>query len=316
MDWKTLSFDWNRARAFLVTAEEGSLSAAARSLGMTQPTLGRQVGALEQELGVTLFERLGRGLSLTASGAGLLDHVRAMGQAASHVSLAASGQSQSIKGTITITASEVISAFLLPTVLARLRALHPEVTVKLVASNNVHDLRRREADIAIRSGRPTDPGLIATRLRDTPARLYATPAYLKSVGRPKTVADLGRAHFIGFGDEDRFLAGLNALGFGLTEKNFPLHATAHMVLWELVKSGLGIGSVIEEVGDVEPLVERVLPKMAPIPVPMWLVAHREVHTSRRVRVVFDLLAQHFAPQRGAVLPPRTKRRSKVLKHDT
>jgi DNA-binding transcriptional LysR family regulator len=303
MDWRSLKFDWNRARAFLVTAEEGSLSAAARSLGMTQPTLGRQVSALEQELGVTLFERVGRGLLLTTTGAGLLDHVRAMGHAANHLSLTASGQSQSIEGTITLTASEVISAFLLPPVLARLRALHPGVTVKLVASNSIHDLRRREADIAIRSGRPSDPGLIATRLRDTPARLYATPAYLKSVGRPKTIADLRRAHFIGFADDDRFLSALNALGFGLSEKNFPLHATAHMVLWELVKSGLGIGSIIEEVGDVEPLVERVLPKMAPIPVPAWLVAHREVHTSRRVRVVFDLLAEHFAPRPA-------KRRSK------
>ena len=295
MDWRSLKFDWNRARAFLVTAEEGSLSAAARSLGMTQPTLGRQVTALEQELGVSLFERVGRGLTLTAAGAGLLEHVRAMGQAASHVSLTASGQSQSIEGTITITASELIAAFLLPAPLARLRALHPGITVKLVASNQVHDLRRREADIAIRSGRPTDPALIATRLRDTPGNLYATPAYLKSIGRPTTIADLRRAHFIGFGDDDRFLSGLNALGFQLTEKNFPLHATAHMVLWELVKSGLGIGSVIEEVGDVEPLVERVLPKMAPIPVQAWLVAHREVHTSRRVRTVFDLLAAYFAP---------------------
>ena len=315
MDWRTLKFDWNRARAFLVTAEEGSLSAAARSLGMTQPTLGRQVSALEQELGVTLFERVGRGLSLTASGAGLLDHVRAMGNAANNVSLAASGQSQSIEGSITITASEVIAAFLLPTFLARLRVLHPGITVKLVASNNIHDLRRREADIAIRSGRPTDPGLIATRLRDTPARLYATPAYLKSVGRPKTVADLRRAHFIGFGDEDRFLSGLNALGFDLSAKNFPLHATAHMVLWELVKSGLGIGSVIAEVGDLEPLVECVLPQMTPIPVPMWLVAHREIHTSRRVRAVFDLLAEQFAPRRGPAVAPRTKRRAKVLKVD-
>ncbi|MBL8741543.1 MAG: LysR family transcriptional regulator [Myxococcales bacterium] len=308
MDWRSLNFDWNRARAFLVTAEEGSLSAAARALGMTQPTLGRQVSALEQELGVTLFERVGRGLALTTAGAGLLDHARVMGEAANNVSLAASGQSRSVEGTITLTASEVISAHLLPPVLARLRALHPGVTVKLIASNNVHDLRRREADIAIRSGRPTDPALIATRLRDTPASLYATPAYLASIGHPKTPADLSRAHFIGFGEHDRFLSGLNALGFGLTEANFPLHASAHMVLWELVKNGLGIGSVIEEVGDAEPLVVRVLPKMPSIPVPAWLVAHREVHTSRRVRVVFDLLAEHFAPRAGVGAPAkRTKK---------
>ena len=98
MDWRSVKFDWNRARAFLVTAEEGSLSAAARALGMAQPTLGRQVSALESELGVILFERAGRGLALTQSGLELVEHVRAMGDAATRVSLTASGQSQSIEG--------------------------------------------------------------------------------------------------------------------------------------------------------------------------------------------------------------------------
>src|SRR5215510_14951281 len=117
MDWRTLRFDWNRARAFLVTAEEGSLSAAARSLGMTQPTLGRQVSALEEELGVTLFERVGRGLTLTATGMELLERMRPMGDAANRVSLSASGQAQAVEGLITITASEVNASFLLPPVL-------------------------------------------------------------------------------------------------------------------------------------------------------------------------------------------------------
>ena len=184
MDWNSVRFDWNRARAFLVTAEEGSLSAAARALGMTQPTLGRQVRALEEELGIVLFERIGRGLTLTAGGLDLLDQVREMGESANRVSLSASGQSQTIEGSICITASEVISAFLLPPVLARLRRMHPGVEIKLVATNAVRDLRRREADIAIRSARPTDPNLVATRLRDTPARLYATPSYLKRIGNP------------------------------------------------------------------------------------------------------------------------------------
>jgi DNA-binding transcriptional LysR family regulator len=295
MDWRSVAFDWNRARAFLVTAEEGSLSAAARALGMTQPTLGRQVTALEEELGVVLFEGVGRGLTLTAGGMDLLDHVRGMGEAANRVSLTASGQSQTIEGPITITASEVISAFLLPPVLAELRRSHPGVSIKVVASNAVRDLRRREADIAIRSGKPTDPMLVATRLRDTPARLYATSAYIEKLGHPSTAADLSRADFIGFSDDDRFMHGMNALGFDLTPKNFPIHTENHMVLWELTKRGLGIGVIIDEVGDAEPLVQRVLPALPPIPVPAWLVSHREVHTSRRVRMVFDLLLAHFGP---------------------
>jgi DNA-binding transcriptional LysR family regulator len=311
MDWRSVNFDWNRARAFLVTAEEGSLSAAARALGLTQPTLGRQVDALEQELGVVLFERVGRGLTLTAGGLDLLDHVRSMGEAANRVSLSASGQSQTIEGPISVTASEVNSAFLLPSILERLRSLHPGVDVKIVASNAVRDLRRREADIAIRNGQPSDPSLVRKRLRDTPASLYATRGYLNRIGNPTTAADLSRADFVGLTDDDRFMNGMNALGFDLTPKNFPIHTENHLVLWELVKNGLGIGIIIDEVGDLEPLVERVLPSMAPIPVPMWLVAHREVHTSRRVRTVFDLIAEHLGPSKRAA-PPRSpvKRLSK------
>ena len=124
MDWRSVNFDWNRARAFLVTAEEGSLSAAARALGLAQPTLGRQVDALEQELGVVLFQRVGRGLKLTTSGLELLDHVRAMGDAAGRVSLSAAGQSQSIEGNVSITTSDVYAAILLPPVIAKLRQQH------------------------------------------------------------------------------------------------------------------------------------------------------------------------------------------------
>ena len=119
MDWRSVTFDWNRARAFLVTAEEGSLSAAARALGMAQPTLGRQVSALERELGVALFERVGRGLALTPSGLELVEHVRAMGDAASRVSLTASGQSQSVEGTIRIAVTDIYAVFVLPPIVGR-----------------------------------------------------------------------------------------------------------------------------------------------------------------------------------------------------
>lgn len=307
MDWRSVWFDWNRARAFLVTAEEGSLSAAARALRTAQPTVGRQVAALEEELGVLLFDRVGRGLKLTAAGLDLLEHVRSMGEAATLVSLGASGKSQSIAGPITITASEVISAFLLPPVVASIRRDYPNVEITIVASNAVRDLRRREADIAIRSGKPTEDSLVATRVRDMPARLYAAPSYLKRLGNPKTVGDLSRADFIGFTNDDRFLEGMNALGFGLTRGNFPIHTESHIVLWELTKHGLGIGVIIEEIGEAEPKVERVLPELAPIPVPTWLVAHREVHTSKRVRVIFDRLAEHFAP-RATPKSPRKRAR--------
>ena len=294
MDWRSVKFDWNRAKAFLVTAEEGSLSAAARALGMAQPTLGRQVDALEEELGVILFERVGRGFSLTPSGLELLDHVRAMGEAANRVSLTAAGQAQSIEGTIRIAASEIHAAVLLPPIVAKLRRAEPGLHVELVASTKASDLKRREADIAIRNFQPTEPDLIAKKIRDVPARLYATPSYLKRIGNPKLPYDLRQADFISIDRSGMFLNGLNALGLSLTERNFPVMTENYLVMWELVKHGLGIGILDGNIGDAEPLVRRALPDFEPFVFPIWLVAHRELNTSRRVRVVFDLLAEELA----------------------
>ena len=293
MDWRSVRFDWNRAKAFLVTAEEGSLSAAARALGMAQPTLGRQVDALEEELGVILFERVGRGFALTPSGLELLDHVRAMGDAATRMALAAAGQSQSLDGTISIAASETYAAVLLPPIIAKLRRAEPGLHIEIVASTKTSDLKRREADIAIRHFQPTEPDLIAKKIRDVPARLYATPAYLERIGNPKLPHDLRVADFISV-DSSRFMAGLNALGLGLTERNFPILTEHYLVMWELVKHGLGIGVLDGNIGDAEPLVRRVLPDFEPFMFPIWLVTHRELNTSKRVRVVFDLLAAELA----------------------
>lgn len=290
MDWQSISFDWNQVRAFLVTAEEGSFSAASRALGLTQPTLGRQVSALEDRLGVTLFERLGRSLSLTPSGLELLDHVRAMGDAASRLSLTASGQSQRIEGRVCITATDVVSMYLLPDALKRLRELAPGIEVEVVASNDVRDLRRREADIAIRHGRPEQPDLIAKLLRETSIHLYASSDYLDQHGRPTSPSDLSEAVFIGFDQSDRLLTRLNEIGLTLTKNNFKLISESGAVAWELVKQGLGIGLMVKEVGDRTAGVECVLPDLDPITVPIWLVTHRELHTSRRIRLVFDLLA--------------------------
>lgn len=294
MDWRSVKFDWNRARAFLVTAEEGSLSAAARALGMTQPTLGRQVDALEQELGVVLFQRAGRGLVLTPIGLDLLEHVRSMGDAAGRLSLTASGQAQSIEGTVCITASEAIAAFSLPPIVERLRREAPGIEIELVASNTPSDLRRREADIAIRNFRPTQPDLVAKKVRDDAVRLYASPLYIERVGEPKTADDLAAADFIGFDSTSALLDALNALGLTLRPRNIPVIAGSHLVLWELVKRGVGIGVMPEDIGDAEPAVRRVLPSLDPIVVPLWITAHRELNTSRRIRMVFDLLAAELA----------------------
>jgi DNA-binding transcriptional LysR family regulator len=291
MDRQNIAFDWNLTRAFLVTAEEGSLSAAARSLGLTQPTLGRQVAALEERLGVTLFERLGRSLTLTQSGLELLDHVRAMGEAANNVSLTASGQSQSIAGSVCITATDITAMYFLPNVLKRLRQIAPEIDIEILASNEIRDLRRREADIAIRHARPEQPDLIARRLRDTSARFYAATEYLERTGRPSTLEDMSNVVFVGFEQSDRLIPRLSAMGLPLTKDNIIVTSECAAVTWEMVKQGLGIGAMVKYVADRTPGIERVFPEIAPIPVPVWLVTHRELHTSRRIRLVFDVLAE-------------------------
>lgn len=295
MKWQTVSFDWNQARAFLVTAEEGSLSAAARALGLTQPTLGRQVAALEENLGVTLFERVGRTLALTQSGIELLDHVRSMGEAAGRISLTASGQSQAIDGRVTIAASDGMSAYLLPSILMDIRQAAPAIEIEIVSSNTLQDLMRREADIAIRHVRPEQPDLIAKLVKETSAHIYAATSYLETHGRPETVEDLADEVFIGVDNYQSYLPKFNARGLPLTADNFKLSSNSGVTAWELVRQGLGLGIMVEEIGDITPEVECLsLRGFEPFSIPVWLATHRELHTSRRIRLVFDHLAEALA----------------------
>ena len=293
MNWEAVDFDWNQARAFLVTALEGSLSAAARSVKQTQPTLSRQVASLEKHLGVTLFERVGKRLVLTETGVDLLDHVRAMGEAAGLVALGATGRSQAIVGQVRISASEVVAAYLLPAIVERIREAHPEIDVHVVASNRLSDLLRREADIAIRHVRPEQPDLVARKVRDSSAHLYAAERYLQRHGRPES-NDLTGEVFVGADDNPRFVEILRQMGVRVSLENFKWTTDSHLVGWELLRRGLGIGGMIREVADATPGVEQVLPSLPPIPVPYWLCTHRELYTSRRIRVTFDLLAESLS----------------------
>ncbi|MGB1277980.1 MAG: LysR family transcriptional regulator, partial [Nannocystaceae bacterium] len=250
---------------------------------------GRQVAALEQELDVLLFERVGHSLELTATGLDLLEHVRTMGEGASRVSLVAAGQSLSLEGSVCISASQVTAIFSLPEIVTGLRADYPGIEIEIVATNETSDLSRREADIAVRSFRPTQPDLIARKVKDGRARLYATPEYLANLGNPSTPEELSQANFLGFDRSDVMRKGLNALGLSLTEASFPVLSGNQLVQWELAKRGVGVAIMMESIGDAEPLVRQALPEFPAFPVPMWLTTHRELSTSRRLRVVFDRL---------------------------
>ncbi|MCK8464782.1 LysR family transcriptional regulator [Aliiroseovarius sp. S1339] len=294
MNWAAISFDWNQARAFMATAEEGSLSAAARALGQTQPTLGRQVSGLEDKLGIALFERVGRGLVLTPAGRNLLEHVRKMADAAVQISLVAAAQTQTIDGKVRITASDVFAAHILPPVLRHLREIAPKLEIEIVAANDIRDIQRREADIAIRHVRPEQPELYGRLVQEAEAHLYAAKPYIQRRGRPSTKADLSHHDFISFGFAETMIAYLAPLGITITGDNFHIGSNSGVVAWEYAQRGLGISFMSAEVGDATPGVERVLPDMDPIVFPVWLVTHRDLHTSPRIRLIFDTLADFLS----------------------
>lgn len=293
MNWDVVSFDWNHARAFLVTAEEGSLSAAARALGLTQPTLGRQVSALEQELDVILFERIGKNLVLTDTGLELLEHMKKMYEAANQVSLSASGQSQAIEGRVRITAGDIMSAFTLPKALQKIREVAPRLQIEIVASNEIRDLQLREADIAIRHVRPEQPELISKLIRQAEGYFYASKTYLDQTGRPETKEELKNHAFIGLGDNARMISYLHPHDIFLSEDNFRFSSENGIVAWEMAKHDLGIIPMSHQMGASDNSMEQVLPEMEAIKFPIWLTAHRELHSSRRIRLVFDLLSEYL-----------------------
>ncbi|MGC6499023.1 MAG: LysR family transcriptional regulator [Henriciella sp.] len=290
-NWSGGKFDWNYARAFLVTLEEGSFSAAAKTLNLTQPTLSRQVAALEEELGLTLLERVGKGVEPTNSGLELLEHVRSMGDAADLFSLTASGQAAEIDGDICISCVDLTATFQLPSLIASLRKSHPGICFEIIASDRPSDLKRREADIAIRHFRPSEPDLIAKKLPSQVSTLYATPQLLEDFGDERTASDLAAADFIGFGYlQQDYIKGLNSVGIAVTPSNFKVICNNQSTHWEMTKQGAGIGVMPIHIGDDEPAVVRVLPENWVFEREVWLVAHRELRTNRRLRTVFD----HFA----------------------
>lgn len=294
MNWNAVSFDWNQVRAFLATVEEGSLSAAARALGQTQPTLSRQVAALERDLGVTLFERGPRAMALTDAGIELLDHVRAMGEAAARLSLSASGKSQAIEGHVSITATDMTATYLLPPVLMQLRDEAPNLYVELNPSNDVRDLIKREADIAIRHVRPEQADLIAKLVGNSMAHVYASQSYLARAGHPESADDLSALSFIGMSPIERFLPIVLAPGLELKASQFKVTTASGTALIELVRQGVGISVLPRHTAKLFPELVPVLQDRISFPIPIWLVTHRELHTSRRIRVVYDLLASSLA----------------------
>lgn len=293
MNWSAMDFDWNQVRAFLATIEEGSLSAAARALGQTQPTLGRQVTALEDHLSVTLFERAGRQLIPTPAALEMAEHVRAMGEAAIRLSLVANGQSSDVEGIVKITATEGYAVHVLPAVVAELAEQHPGLIIEIIATDSLSDLRRREADIALRSAEPTDPDLIARKIRIERAGMFATQGFIAKHGPFNALSDLEGIPFVGIGNTSEMIQFLTSKNVPVTEDSIVAQSDNHMVHLALTQQGLGVGVNGWDVGAPLPDLIPLFPDEVCFEFPLWLVAPQELRKSRRVRIVFDALADHL-----------------------
>lgn len=287
--------DWNQFRAFLETAETGSLTAAARKLGLAQPTLSRQVAAIETRMGVTLFERVGKTMALTPTGLDLLEHARAMGAAAEAMGLAATGHSEDVEGVVSVSASDGVSAHILPPLVQKLRQQEPGIAIEIISSNALSDLLRREADIAIRHVKPEQPDLIARLIRHSTAGFYASEAWVEAHGHPRNAEEAAILPFVGSDRSGHYLRHLQQHGLPVTEVNFSCYAHHSVANWALVRHGMGIGAMMDEIARETPGIVRVLDDVPSVHFPIWLVTHRELRTSRRIRVVFEALAKGLAP---------------------
>jgi DNA-binding transcriptional LysR family regulator len=282
---------WELYRSFLAVVREGSLSGAARALGLTQPTVGRHIDALEAALGVSLFTRSQVGL-LASEGASLLvPHAQAMASAADALERAASGEADDDRGVVRITASEMIGSQVLPAALAAFRAAHPRIIVELVLSNRSEDLLRREADIAVRMVRPSQGALFARKLGVIKLGFHAHARYLKAHGTPKTMSELLQHPLIGF-DKVPTVRRLEKLDFPIQRELFAFRCDSDIGQYAALCAGFGIGVCQLGLARRDKLVP-VLPGALDFQLETWVVMHEDLKSSRRMRLMFEHLAQHL-----------------------
>ncbi|MEJ8847715.1 LysR family transcriptional regulator [Variovorax rhizosphaerae] len=284
-------FDWRLIPAFLAALDRGSLLGAARMLGSSQPTVGRHILELETQLGTLLFERTGRGMQPTAMALRLADAARAM-EAGAHALARSLSVAQSVaSGTVRVSASQAVAVHLLPPLLAQMRQALPEVQVELVSSNEVSNLLRREADIAVRMVPPQQASLVIKRIGKVTLGAYAHRDYLRQRGVPREAGDLRTHDLIGLDRDDSIVRGFAALGMPLTRDAFFFRSDDINVYWQAVRAGMGIGFVADYIARTDGAVVRVLPTLKIPPLPVWLAVHREIRSSHCIRQVYDFLAR-------------------------
>jgi DNA-binding transcriptional LysR family regulator len=285
------TFDWTLVRSFLAALEHGSLLGAARALQSSQPTLGRHIAELEAQLGATLFERTGRGLVPTQMAQRLAEAARQMEMGAMAMARAASGAQGELAGRVRISASQPVACILLPPILMQMRLALPDVAVELVVSNQVSNLLKREADIALRMVQPDQGSLIAKRVGQVRLGTYAHQDYLRRRGTPRQPNDLLNHDVISGDRNDQVERGIRAMGYEIDPARFVLRTDDLIAYSAAIRAGMGIGFIADYVGQSDPQLVSLLPALKLPSIPMWLVVHREIRSSRRIKAVYDFLAQ-------------------------
>ncbi|MDF1668431.1 MAG: LysR family transcriptional regulator [Roseovarius sp.] len=296
MDTSFDTIDWSLIRAFLAVAESGSLSAAARVLGASQPTLGRQIRQLEDDLQQVLFQRQPKGLVLTDNGAALLGPAQRMRAAMHDVALTAAGQQTGLDGSVRITASESVSMYILPGILAKLRLAEPRIKIDLVPTDSTENLLFREADIALRMYQPEQVELVAKRLGDLNLAVYAARSYLEREGRPGSVAEMLKHPLIGYDRNEDIIQGMIERGLPATRDWFAVRCDSHPVGWELVRAGCGIGFGMACQTESDPEVEQLDLAIEIPSLPVWLVTHQSLRHTPRIAMVWDALEAGMKPR--------------------
>lgn len=281
---------WDELRTFLEVARDGSLSGAARRLGLTQPTVGRHIDALEAALGCALFARSPRGLTPTPAALALAPHVDAMAAAAAALGRTASGEAAADRGAVRVTASDIIGCEVLPPILAAFRAAHPGIAIELALSNRTADLARRDADIAVRMVRPTQSGLVARRIGTSRIALYAHRDYLGRFGEPRSLADLAGHCLIGFDRDNSSFRSAGDFARRLTREAFGFRCDNDLAQLAALRAGVGVGGCQENIARRTPELVAVLPNAFHTALDVWLVMHARLKATRRVRLLFDHLA--------------------------
>jgi len=274
----------------LAVLVEGSLSGAARALALTQPTIGRHIAALEEELGVTLFTRSPHGLVPTEAANELRPLAETMAASARALLRIASGRGEELRGSVRLTASEVIGAEVAPPILAGLREAYPQIVIELALSNRNDDLLRRDADIAVRMVRPTQGALIARRIGEVWLGLHAHRRYLERHGTPASIADLVAGHsVIGFDQESAPVRALRQRGISLSREMFALRCDSDLAQLAAIRAGFGVGVCQVGLGLRDPDLVHLMPSAFAMPLESFVVMHEDLRGSRRCRVVFDAM---------------------------